>query len=246
MNEVLTTVISAITSVLVVLVTYSLNTYRDAKSKEKQEYEKIISTYLNPLRLSLVENYFRLSEILTTIAECGKHEALTYVDNTEDISKQSAAWFNNHGCYLISSCYITARLFYYLEKVRSDLTYLRLSKKDDTELISQITLLSRSFRQGYGIYYLLQPSIGTDMYLPEAQRLMTYREFCQRLQKPEVRVWCDRLLNFYIETGQGQQPKRIENILSAIQNTSLFLDKLSGGGNSIQERLTIEGRQPQA
>ena len=69
---------------------------------------------------------------------------------------------------------------------------------------------------------------------------MTYREFCQLLQDPEARVWFDRLLIFYIDTGKGKQLKRIENILRAIQDMSLFLDKLAGGGNSIKERLEIE------
>ena len=242
MKEILAAIISAVTSILVVLVTYSLNSYREIKSKEKIEHEKIISTYLNPLRLSLVENYFRLYEILTRVDESGGScEALLYVNNTKEVSDRSSEWFNSYGCYLISSCYITARLFYYLDKARLDLTYLRLSKKDDTELISQVTILSRCFRQGGGIYYLLQPSIGNDIYLANEKRLITYREFCQLLQDPEARVWFDRLLNFYIETGRGQQLQRIEDILRAIQNMSLFLDKLAGGGNSIKERLEVEG-----
>ena len=241
MQEMLTAIISAVTSVLVVFVTYSLNSHREAKLKEKRDYERVVSTYLNPLRLSLVENYFRLSEILASVSELdGKHEAFLYVDNAEEVSEQTSQWFNNHGCYLISSCYITARLFYHLDKVRLDLSYLKLSPKDDTELISQVTILSRYFRQGYGIYYLLQPSIGNDIYLAGEERLMTYREFCQLLQDSEARVWFDRLLIFYIDTGKGKQLKRIENILRAIQDMSLFLDKLAGGGNSIKERLEIE------
>lgn len=242
MKEVLTAIISAVTSVLVVLVTYGLNSYREAKSKEKQESDRIISTYLNPLRFYLVENYFRLSEILQRIAkDGGKHEALLYVTDVKEISKQSAEWFNGYGSYLISSCYMTARLFYQLDKIRQELSYLRLSKKDDTELITRITILSRCFRQDNGIYYLIQPSIGNDMYLASEKRLITYREFCQLLQNSETRVWFDRLLNFYVETGQGQKLKRIEDIMGAIQITSSFLDRVAGGGSSIKERLEVEG-----
>lgn len=242
MKEVATAIISAVTSILVVLITYGLSSYREAKLKEKQEADRVISTYLNPLRLYLVENYFRFAEILKAITKNGeKHEALLYFTNAKDISEQSAEWFNGHGCYLISSCYITARLFYQLDKIRQELSYLQLSKNDDTELITLITVLSRCFRQDYGIYYLIQPSIGNDMYLASEKRLITYREFCQLLKNPETRVWFDRLLNFYIETGQGQKLKRIENIMDAIQNMSLFLDRVSGGGNSIRERLEVEG-----
>lgn len=242
MKEVWTAIISAFTSILVVLITYGLNSYREAKSKEKQDASRIISTYLNPLRFYLVENYFRLAEILTRIdKEDGQHEPLLYITDTEKISEQSAEWFNGYGCYLISSCYMTARLFYQLDKIRQELSYLRLSEKDDTELITLITILSHCFRQDYGIYYLIQPSIGNDMYLTSEKRLLTYREFCQLLQNPETRVWFDRLLNFYIETGKGNSLKRIENIMDAIQKMSLFLDRVAGGGNSIKERLEVEG-----
>ena len=242
MKELLTAIISAVTSVVVVLVTYGLNSYREAKSKEKQETERIISAYLNPLRFYLVENYFRLAEILKEIAEGdGKHKALLYVTDAKEISEQSAEWFNSYGCYLISSCYLTARLFYQLDKIRQELSYLQLRKKDDTELITLITILSRCFRRDYGIYYLTQPSIGNDMYLVSENRLITYREFCQMLQDPKTRVWFDRLINFYIETGQGQKLKRIESILGAIQSMSLFLDRVAGGGSSLKERLEVEG-----
>jgi len=235
-KEVLTAIISAVTSVLVVLVTYGLNSYREAKSKEKQEANRIISTYLNPLRFYLVENYFRLAEMLQRIVkDGGKHEALLYVTDVREISEQSAEWFNSYGCYLISSCYMTARLFYQLDKIKQELSYLRLSKKDDTELITLISILSRCFGRDYGIYYLIQPSIGNDMYLASEKRLITYREFCQLLQNPETRVWFDRLLNFYIETGQGQKLKRIEDIMGTIQSMSLFLDRVAGGGSSIKE-----------
>jgi len=44
-----------------------------------------------------------------------------------------------------------------------------------------------------------------------------------------------------METGQGQKLKRIEDTMSAMQNLSLFLDRVAGGGSSIKERLEIEG-----
>jgi len=175
MQEILTPIISAATSILVVLVTYGLNSYREARSKERQETERIISNYLNPLRFYLVENYFRLAEILQRITrDGGKNEALLYLKDPEEISEKSAEWFTGHGCYLTSSCYITARLFYQLDKIRQDLSYLRLSRKDDTELLTLITVLSRCFRQDHGIYYSLQPSIGNDIYLSRESRLIKY------------------------------------------------------------------------
>lgn len=242
MKELWTAIISAVTSVLVVVLTQIFNNYRESKNKENLERERVNLTYLNPLRFYLVENYFRLTNILDTIqAEGGKVEALLFVQNPGDISKQDAEWFNGRGSYLISSCYLTARLFYQINKVRDELPYLSLNSNDDTELITLMTKVSLCFRQSLGIYYVIQPSIGNDMYLHDQGRIISYREFCQSLQNPEKRVWFDRLLGYYIETGQGQKLKRVEEVLSAIQELSKFLDRVVGGGMSIRKRLEIEG-----
>jgi hypothetical protein len=240
-KELLTAIISAVTSLLVVMVTYVLNSNRETKNKEKIERDTINFKYLNPLRFSLVENYFRLTDILKKVTEEGKNEALLFVSNPEDVSKQEAEWFNGKGCYLISSCYLTARLFYQINKVRDELPYLRLIGNDDTELITLLTKVSLSFRKEFGIYYLIQPSIGNDIYLYPESRIMSYREFCQALQNPATRVWFDRLIGYYIEIGKGQKLKRVEEVKYSIQELSTFLDRVVGGGKSIRTRLEIEG-----
>jgi hypothetical protein len=78
------------------------------------------------------------------------------------------------------------------------------------------------------------------MYLPEQNRLITYREFCEMLQNPEKRVWFDRLITFYIETGKGEKQARIQAVLNAIKELSRFLDKHIGQGVSIEERFRAE------
>jgi hypothetical protein len=97
-----TAIISAVTSLLVVILTSVLTTYRENKAQTKREVEKINFTYLNPLRLHLLENYFRLAEILTTVSRVGRSEPLLSVNSAADISEQSDEWFNGQGCYLIS------------------------------------------------------------------------------------------------------------------------------------------------
>jgi hypothetical protein len=45
---------------------------------------------------------------------------------------------------------------------------------------------------------------------------MSYREFCQLLQNSEKREWFDRLINFYVEIGKGQNLSRIKDALDKI------------------------------
>jgi hypothetical protein len=214
-------------------------------NRQREEIEaqrhKINLTYLNPLRLWLEEAYIRLLEIAKKVGQQGTVPALLFIETPADISNQEAEWFNGEGCYLISTCYITGCLFFAIKQVRDNLPYLRLSRDSDTELMTLLFRVSRAFLQDLGIFYVIQPSIGNELYLPAQNRLMTYREFCERLQDPAHRVWCDRLICFYIETGGGKKRDRIEAALEAIQELSTFLDKHIGKGVAIEERLKAEG-----
>jgi hypothetical protein len=69
--------------------------------------------------------------------------------------------------------------------------------------------VSHSFLRDQGIYYVLQPSIGQDMIVAKRNRLVTYREFCELLRTPTRRVWLDRLIAYYFETGRGMKLDRV-------------------------------------
>lgn len=141
----------------------------------------------------------------------------------------------------VSTGYITACLFFTIKQVRDHIPYLRLSRESDTELMTLLFRVSRAFLQDFGIFYITQPSIGHDLYLPDRNRLMTYREFCEMLKDPERRVWFDRLFTFYIETGKGEKGDRLRAALNAIRDLSDFLDRHIGKGVAIEERLRAEG-----
>ncbi len=141
--------------------------YNKQREEEESNRKKINLTYLNPLRLLLEENYVRISEILFRFSEEGECKALLFIDNAEDVSSQDADWFNGKGCYLISSCYLTACLFFSIKQVRDNVPYLRLGKDSDTELLTHMFYISHAFLRHYGVFYVTQPSIGNDMFLRE-------------------------------------------------------------------------------
>jgi hypothetical protein len=49
------------------------------------------------------------------------------------------------------------------------------------------------------------------------------------LPDPSTRVWMDRLISYYLETGNGQQINRIHDAIAAIEELSAFLDSVVGG-----------------
>ena len=241
MEALLTGLISALTSVAVVLVSFFLTSRHDNKKAALAERQELNARYLNPLRLQLAENRFRLAEILARVNESGTCADLLTVDEPTDISARDPGWFTGWGAYLASSAYLTACLFAWLKKTRDSAPYLRLDGEDDTRLSILMLRVSHSFLRGQGIYYVLQPSIGQDMIRPGEDRLLSYREFCDLLLAPERRVWLDRLTGYYLETGRGQKLDRIADAITAIDALSAFLDDVTGGGQSVKSRLAAEG-----
>ena len=69
---------------------------------------------------------------------------------------------------------------------------------------------------------------------------MTYREFCQNIKVPEKRVWFDRLISFYLDTGRGQHLDRVEEVVESIRKLLEFLDNVVGGASSIQAKYESE------
>jgi hypothetical protein len=240
-SAVATALISALTSVAVLLVSFFLSSRADRKKVTQAERHELNATYLNPLRLQLAENRFRLAEILTRNGESGRCEDLLPIEAPADISTQDPEWFTTWGAYLASSAYLTACLFAWLKKTRDGAPYLRLGGEDDTRLSVLMLRVSHSFLRDQGIYYVLQPSIGQDMILNAEDRLISYREFCDLLRTPARRVWLDRLIAYYLETGRGTKLDRVADAIIAMEALSAFLDDVTGGGESVRSRLAAEG-----
>ena len=161
-TTVISAIIATVTALVVTLVTHAIQQSID----KKREFKRINEEYLNPLRLYLEENYFRIAEILCRVeAGGGKCEILLYINSPEELSQKDASWFNGEGCYLISSCYFTACLFATIKKVRDDVPYLRLREKDDTRLLQLMLKINLGFLKDLGIFYVIQQSIGEQMHM---------------------------------------------------------------------------------
>lgn len=97
MNALTTALISALTSVAVVFVSYFLSSRSDSRKAVQVERQALSVRYLNPLRLHLAENYFRLTKILMRTTERSKCEDLLTIDGPADISDRELEWFTSWG-----------------------------------------------------------------------------------------------------------------------------------------------------
>jgi hypothetical protein len=234
--------ISALTALLVSVSSIFLTDRQRRRSERRAERTTLNAGYLNPLRLELAENHFRLAGTLRrAAAEGGRSAAMDSVTEPKEVSEKDTAWFSGPGCALITSIYLTACLFARLKQVRDDFPYLRLSGRDDTHLASLILRLQQGYLSGEGVFYVTQPSLGETMRAPGGGRLLTYREFCRLLTDPAERVWFDRLIQFQLDTARGLKADRANRIIADMAALSDFLDRCVGGGSSIMNRWRAEG-----
>ncbi|MCX4818047.1 hypothetical protein OG601_46595 [Streptomyces sp. NBC_01239] len=244
MNTALAALSAAATSVVVTVCSIFLSERQQRRREVRGQRQELNAKYLNPLRLHLVENHFRLSRIRNHTSAHGPDAGLLVVEEPTEVSAKDAAWFTGPGCALMSSVYLTSCLFAQLKKVREDFPYLRLSATDDTRLAALLLRVQRGFLVNGGVYYVTQPSIGESVWVRGDERLLTYREFCEKLQDPTWRVWIDRLIVFYLDTARGEKTQRTERLLTALAQLSEFLDDCVGGGKSIESRMQAESNSP--
>ena len=97
MSAVATALISALTAVAVVLVSFFLASREDRRKAAQAERRELNARYLNPLRLHLAETRFRLAEILLRTGESGQCEDLLTIDAPADLADCEPGWFTGWG-----------------------------------------------------------------------------------------------------------------------------------------------------
>lgn len=233
------TIITASTSVLVVILSQALIRQRERKQALENDRSCLCNEYINPIRFMLAENYYRVDKIAKQVKETGRSEELLVIERETDILDKDLEWFVEDGCYLISSCYLTACLFAYMEKMRKGIPFLRVSRHKDTQLTYIINKLVVDFSANLNIYYVIQMNIGKECYIKDEQRVVTYREFCELLKNKENFKWYKSLIAYYLRIGRGENEK-MKYLLVHISQMARYLDKLVKGGDSIKQKILAE------
>lgn len=238
-----TAIVSAITSLIVALGSQYFAT-RAAHSLEKtKERDRITGEYLNPLRLYLEETYARLSRIEDRLKRGGGIcDSLLSVESPEAINDLPDDWFTSDGYYLMSSCYLTACLFFHMDQVRSKAPYLPLEQGSDTELVNRLFQISLALGKTGGIYYILQGTLAEAMAGKKGRQVISYRTFCEKFRNPQDLIWFKQLVAFYLAIGQGKKGERIDQAKVAIIDLLRFLEEHLGGGTAIENRIQSQER----
>lgn len=236
--ELLNAVIAACTSIIVVVLSQVLVNHNEKKRMQEEEMNRLLKEYINPIRFILAENYFRISKIVDE-TKSNNNDAIIKAADKVDTQYKSSKWLVGDGCYLISSCYLLACLFAYVENIRKDIPFLNLSGEKDIEIMRMINKLTAGFSKNLNIFYVIQMNIGKEVYLKEEQRTLTYREFCDLIKKEENLIWFDALIKYFIRIANGEYHET-EYILMDIKEMTRYLDDMVLGGDSIEQKMDAE------
>lgn len=159
LTTVLAAVISAVTSLLVAITTQYWSIRLKQEETDRENRNKLNLSYLNPLRFALERAYFRISKLLRLSEERNDEfeRKIPAISNASEVSDKDEDWFtfDESGYYIISSCYMTACLFFQIGKMRNEIPYLNLDKKDDAKIITLMYEVTHSFLAHQGIYHVL-------------------------------------------------------------------------------------------
>jgi hypothetical protein len=169
------------------------------------------------LRYYSSEVFFRIQEIVRRCqGSGGVCPELACVDCPEELSERDNKWFGSDGCYLVSTCYLTACLFWYAKEVKEDILSNALPKDMDSELMRLLLKVTLAFLKDLGVFYVTQDGIGALIHVEGHKGVMNYIEYCSRLQDNDRRVWLDRLCDFYLTAGRCHNLERLEGVLRAL------------------------------
>lgn len=245
MGAVIAAVVAAATSVVVTVLSLEVAGRQRRHEAYLEHREEINARYLNPLRRQVAEMSSRLVQILYSIeAGTERQRALGIISDPDELLGKSTAWFAGEGYFLASTAYLTACLFAWIERVRRDYPFPRLTKIDDTALTELLIKVQFAFVRDLGIYYHLQPGIGENMWYTDDRRLRTYQEFCSVLTDPEQLAWLRRVFLYYIETARGEKLDRIQEAIAAIHELACLLDRYVAGSRSLAGPLAAEATRP--
>lgn len=231
-------IIAAGTSIFVVILSQVLINRSEKKRIINDERNHLHKLYIGPIRFMLAENYYRIYEIFK---QKERRKDLLSITEPIEILDKDEDWFVGEGCYLVSSCYLTGCLFAYMQNIRNGMPFIKFSYYNDTKSLELTNKLVVDFSRDLKIYYVIQMNIGKEFYVKNEDRVITYREFCTLLKRKENFNWYQSLIDYYLRIGKGEY-EQLQTLLINIKELAGVFDKMVSGGDSIKQKMLVEGK----
>ena len=221
-------IISIVTSLVTGLITISYKLKRQVAIDKEKEYERIKIKYLHPLLVAAQDLLDRMTDIRRRRKnDKEKNKMMLWFRNVKSAGLDKVSfeyWANDEGYFAMSSLYVTAVYFSYASRIRREFPFIELSPGDNKALLSHIADVRLSIGGKFGIWEVVQDSIGSYLINKEGDLLKSYKEFCESIiDKAEV-SWFNRLIDFFADIDKKLED-HLENIQSSLMSLIDFLAK---------------------
>lgn len=222
--------LTAISAALGTLVVAQFQKSRQAleASRAKDAADRL--KYLDPLRLATENLAWKLFTIEQKIQQrkpgSGGLDWLLYtfhcvkepreILNRAPSKQEFTYWCNGEGFFAVSTIFVVALYFFHAKKARREYT-------EDKDLIKKLDTVRVAFGHEYGIYVLLQDSIGE--YMSGEDKLeIGFRAFCTKMYEEEELLWLINVFDYFREISRKTDAQR-SAIYVAVNDLLLFLGR---------------------
>jgi hypothetical protein len=225
---VISIITSLVTGIITGLITISYKLKKQFSIDKEKEYERIRIKYLHPLLVAAQDLLDRMTDIRRRRKnEKEKNKMMQWFRKIKSDSLDKGSfeyWANDEGYFAMSSLYVTAVYFSYASRIRREFPFIELSPGDNKALLSHIADVRLSIGGKFGIWEVVQDSLGSYLIKKDSDLLKSYKEFCESIiDKAEV-SWFNRLIDFFADIDKKLED-HLENIQSSLTSLIDFLAK---------------------
>jgi hypothetical protein len=217
--------LSCVLGIITALITTSYKLKRQLHIDKVKEYERIRIKYLHPLLVAAQDLTERIADIRRRRKnENEKIEMMGWFRNIKvKIQTESFYyWANDEGYFAMSSLYMTAVYFAYATKIRREFPFIELKSGDNIALLNHIKAIRISIGGKFGIWEIIQDSLGSYLLNKTDETVKTYKEFCLSINDQSETIWYNRLIDFFRDVDKKLEDQ-LGNIESSLKSLIDFL-----------------------
>lgn len=195
------------------------------RAKKNEANAKVQIQYLNPLQLATVDLHDRADDIQNRLNNGDKllRNTIQELKDRTHQGNEYTQWANDFGHYALSTLYLTDLYFAYVNKIRTDLPFIRLNSDEDRVLLDCLSRIRHALGGEFGIWENLQDSFGSYIRKNDGS-LMNYKEFCTLIYNDTNFPWFIRLIDFYRDID-CKEPYQRQEMIDSLRALVTFLNQ---------------------
>ncbi|ABW32009.1 hypothetical protein [Acaryochloris marina] len=226
-----------ITALIGALIGGAIGFYTSLYMKYLEKKEFILRNYINHLKIANEELFIRIN-VLLNLRQSRKLEIID-ISSFQELEDKNTEWYNEEGAFFGTTAYFLCWLFFSIDLIKREIPHFKLRKVKSNIVMNSLFDLQHVFLKDFGIYYAIQMSIGREMENPDG-RVISYRQFVEKLQDYNSRIWFKRIVCFILDFKNGNRFRQFQEIYKYSYELAKVLDAITESEGTLDSRLSKE------